>query len=111
MTLGNAVQKTKGSELVESVVDTINRADPAEKLAIINYVLQTKFVPKEVTWDRVGGKKRLEYAEGEEDIYCPKCEGINLELLDDGTICPRFRCKDCKLEFTIRLVAVWEEPE
>lgn len=54
-------------------------------------------------------EKRLEYPEGEQSIYCPKCESTDLESLDNDPLCSHFKCNNCELEFTVRQVAVWEE--
>jgi len=50
-------------------------------------------------------EKRKEYAEGE-IITCPKCGGDDLDCAD---VPEKGRCLTCRLEFTIRQVAIWEE--
>jgi len=49
-------------------------------------------------------EKRREYAEGE-IINCPKCDSDDIECETPD----RGKCLTCRLEFTVKKVAVWQE--
>ena len=50
-------------------------------------------------------EKRKEYAEGD-TITCPRCDSTDLDY-DDAP--DKVKCNSCRLEFSLRTVAIWEE--
>ena len=52
-------------------------------------------------------EKRREYAL-DDALGCPKCGGDDLE--DDGTVV-NAKCNSCGCVFTVKYVAVWQEPD
>ena len=54
-----------------------------------------------------GMEKRREY-DLDEIVGCPKCDSIDLD--DDGTA-QGTKCNDCGCVFSVRHVAIWEEPD
>ena len=52
-------------------------------------------------------EKRREY-DMDDIIGCPKCDSVDLD--NDGTG-QGTKCNDCGCIFSVKIVAIWEEPD
>ena len=52
-------------------------------------------------------EKRKEFSEGD-TITCPQCGSEDLDYSKPPTL---GRCQSCQLEFEVKTVLVWDEPE